>query len=151
MPTAIAKAVCACQTGWIIYNPLHHTKKSKAPPKVIIPNFICHNCRSFRKLDNLEIHSLLSIGAKDLGSSACYWQAQTGLVTRANFLACIYIVASFVRPTVPLRRFKRWPLSCWCCCRRTVRFVGAVHCTELCVCVCVLVRYDVYIAQWYIE
>ena len=33
-----AEAVSTCQTGWIIWNPLHHTKKSKAWPKVIIPN-----------------------------------------------------------------------------------------------------------------
>ena len=43
-PLWLEKAVCACQTGWILQNPLHHTKKLKARPKVIIPNFICPNC-----------------------------------------------------------------------------------------------------------
>ena len=33
------KRLCACQPGRIIQNPLHHTKKSKARPKVI-----CHKC-----------------------------------------------------------------------------------------------------------
>ena len=38
------KAVHACKAACTVWNPLHNTKNQKARPKVIIPNFTCHNC-----------------------------------------------------------------------------------------------------------